>query len=110
MSTIKDVAAEANVSIATVSRVLNKTQYVSSETSDKVLSAVKKVGYRPNAIAKSLKTNKTYMVGLVVPDIANPYFVEIARGVEKIISLMVIHWLYAALKKMKKRKSNYFPH
>ncbi len=86
MSTIKDVAAEANVSIATVSRVLNKTQYVSSETSDKVLSAVKKVGYRPNAIAKSLKTNKTYMVGLVVPDIANPYFVEIARGVEKIIS------------------------
>ena len=86
MSTIKDVALKAGVSTATVSRVLNGNYPVSKDAYDKVMSAVESVEYRPNAIAKSLKMNKTFMVGMVVPDISNTYFMEIARGVETIIS------------------------
>ncbi len=82
MSTIKEVAIEANVSTATVSRVINGNYPVSKEAYEKVMDAIEKVGYRPNAVAKSLKMNKTFMIGLVVPDISNPYFMEIARGVE----------------------------
>lgn len=86
MSTIKEVAKAAEVSTATVSRVLNGNYPVSKEAYEKVMDAIEAVGYRPNAIAKSLKMNKTYMIGLVVPDISNPYFMEIARGVETMIS------------------------
>ncbi len=86
MSTIKDVSSKAGVSTATVSRVLNGNYPVSKEAYEKVMDAIEAVGYRPNAIAKSLKMNKTFMIGLVVPDISNPYFMEIARGVENIIS------------------------
>lgn len=86
MSTIKEVAKKAEVSTATVSRVINGNYPVSKEAYEKVMSAIEEVGYRPNAIAKSLKMNKTFMIGLVVPDISNPYFMEIARGVEKVIS------------------------
>jgi LacI family transcriptional regulator len=86
MSTIKEVAEQAQVSTATVSRVLNGNYPVSKQTYAKVMDAVKAVNYRPNALAKSLKTNKTFMIGFVVPDISNPYFTEIAKGVETIIS------------------------
>lgn len=86
MSTIKEVAKKAEVSTATVSRVLNGNYPVSKEAYEKVMDAVEAVGYRPNAVAKSLKMNKTFMIGLVVPDISNPYFMEIARGVEQVIS------------------------
>ncbi|MCT4544692.1 MAG: LacI family transcriptional regulator [Vallitalea sp.] len=86
MSTIKEVAEQAQVSTATVSRVLNGNYPVSKQTYAKVMDAIKAVNYRPNALAKSLKTNKTFMIGFVVPDISNPYFTEIAKGVETIIS------------------------
>jgi LacI family transcriptional regulator len=86
MSTIKEVAQKAEVSTATVSRVINGNYPVSKEAYEKVMLAIEEVGYRPNAIAKSLKMNKTYMIGMVVPDISNPYFMEIARGVETVVS------------------------
>lgn len=86
MSTIKKVAKEAGVSTATVSRVLNGNYPVSKDAYEKVMSAVKKTGYKGNAIAKSLKMNRTFMVGLVVPDISNTYFMEIAKGIEEVIS------------------------
>lgn len=87
MSTIKKVAKEAGVSTATVSRVLNGNYPVSKDAYDKVMEAVKKTGYKGNAIAKSLKMNRTFMIGLVVPDISNGYFMEIAKGIEEIISV-----------------------
>ncbi|MDA3847559.1 MAG: LacI family DNA-binding transcriptional regulator [Vallitaleaceae bacterium] len=86
MATIKQVAALANVSTATVSRVLNGNYPVSKEAFDHVMDAVEQLGYRTNQIAKSLKMNKTFMIGLVVPDISNPYFMEIARGIEQVVS------------------------
>jgi LacI family transcriptional regulator len=86
MVTIKQVAQRANVSTATVSRVINDNYPVSDEAKEKVQRAIIELGYRPNGIARSLKCNKTYMVGMVVPDISNNYFMDIARGLESVIS------------------------
>ncbi|NLI91943.1 MAG: LacI family transcriptional regulator [Peptococcaceae bacterium] len=83
MVTIKDVAKYANVSIATVSRALNKDDNkVKPETREKVLHAVKELGFYPNAIARSLHHKKTKMIGLIIQDISNPYYPRIVRGVE----------------------------
>ncbi|GKX28188.1 LacI family transcriptional regulator [Vallitalea longa] len=86
MVTIKQVAEKADVSTATVSRVINGNYPVSEKARKKVVETIKELGYRPNSIARSLKCNKTYMVGMVVPDISNNYFMDIARGVESVIS------------------------
>lgn len=86
MITIKDVAREAGVSTATVSRVINGNYPVSDNVRDKVMTTIQKLGYQPNGIARSLKVNKTYMVGMVVPDISNNYFMDIARGIESVLS------------------------
>jgi len=84
--TIKEVAKKANVSTATVSRVLNNNYPVSEKLRLKVLEAVRELNYQPNDIARSLKTKKTHMIGIVVSDITNPYFMQIAKGVESIVS------------------------
>ncbi len=84
--TIKEVAKASGVSTATVSRVLNGNYPVAESTKIKVREAIEAIGYRPNALAKSLKTKKTYTVGLVVPDISNVYFMNIAKGIESVIS------------------------
>ena len=81
--TIKDIAKEAGVSIATVSMVLNgKDKRIPDSTRTKILEIVKKNNYIPNTVARSLVTNRTKTIGLVIPDITNPFFPEIARGVE----------------------------
>jgi DNA-binding LacI/PurR family transcriptional regulator len=83
MINITDVAKEAGVSIATVSRVVNNNDYpVRAETRAQVLEAVKRLGFRPNDLARGLMQKRTRTVGLLVPDLANPYYPEIARGVE----------------------------
>lgn len=81
--TIKDIAKMAGVSITTVSRVLNnKTQGIGETTRQHVLEIIKKHDYRPNAIARSMITKNTKTIGLIIPDIRNPFFSELARGVE----------------------------
>ncbi len=82
MSTINDVAEEAGVSVATVSHVINGTRYVSNELTERVEEAMEKLGYRPNAVARSLKTNKTQTIGLIASDLSNPFFSSLLRGVE----------------------------
>ena len=82
MITIKDVAKEAGVSIATVSHVINSTRYVSDELSKKVHLAIEKLSYHPNDIARSLKKKKTYTIGMIMPDNSNPFFAEVALGIE----------------------------
>ncbi|HEU5317688.1 MAG TPA: LacI family DNA-binding transcriptional regulator [Chloroflexota bacterium] len=78
-----DVARVAGVSVATVSYVLNKgPKAVSAEKRERVLAAVAELGYRPNAIARSLRARRTSILGLVVPDSANPYFARLSRAVE----------------------------
>ena len=81
---IRDVAKEAGVSVATVSRYLNKKGYVSSEAKQKIHEAIEKLGYRPNQVARSLSTKQTKFIGLIVPDITNPFFPELARAVEDV--------------------------
>ncbi|MFE3559171.1 LacI family DNA-binding transcriptional regulator [Streptomyces sp. NPDC059193] len=83
MASIKDVAAESGVSVATVSRVLNGHPSVSDDTRTRVLTAVEALGYRPNAVARSLRTDQTHTLGLVISDVLNPYFTELARAVEE---------------------------
>jgi LacI family transcriptional regulator len=83
MSTILDVALKANVSIATVSRVVNNSPHkVNSTTRRKVLRAIRELDYRPNALAKGLLQKKTMTVGVIIPDISNPYYAEIVRGIQ----------------------------
>ena len=67
--TIYDVAREAKVSMATVSRVLNGTAVVKDETKQRVLDAIERLGYRPNAVARGLASKKTRTIGVIVPDV-----------------------------------------
>ncbi|MGP4079931.1 LacI family DNA-binding transcriptional regulator [Pseudalkalibacillus sp. R45] len=83
--TIKDIAKETGVSIATVSRVLNNSGYASEEIREKILSTAVKMNYLPNAVARSLKKEKTNTIGVVIPDITNPYFMKISKGIEDTI-------------------------
>src|ERR1700738_514523 len=80
--TIKDVASHASVSVATVSAVLNKNKYVSPELAQRVRESITTLSYRRNSFARGLKTRISYSIGLIVPDITNPFFTNIARGVE----------------------------
>jgi LacI family transcriptional regulator len=82
MSTIKDIALMAGVSTATVSYVINGTRFVSPELRDRVLAAVAALDYRPNAVAQSLRQKRTRTIGLIIPDNSNPFFAEVAKGVE----------------------------
>ena len=83
--TMSDVAAHAGVSIKTVSNVINDWPYMTDETRQKVLQAIEAVGYRPNQMARSLVTGRTRAVGVVVPDIANPFFGVAVRGCEDVL-------------------------
>ncbi|UVI30149.1 LacI family DNA-binding transcriptional regulator [Paenibacillus spongiae] len=80
--TILHVAERAQVSKATVSRVLNNNPQVKEEIKERVLQAIEELGYRPSAIARNLATSRTNMIGLILPDITNPYFPVLARGIE----------------------------
>ncbi len=82
MATIKDVARHAGVSITTVSHVINGTRFVSEKLTQRVFDAMKDLKYSPNIIARSLRSGKTKTIGLVVPDILNPYFAEFSREIE----------------------------
>ena len=84
--TIKDIAEYTGVSYATVSRTLNHLSGVSPVTRDKVLAAAEELGYRPNILARSLKTNKTNTIALLLPDISNPFFADIAYAVDEYAS------------------------
>lgn len=82
--TIRDVAREAGVSHQTVSRVINESSDISPLTRGRVLEAIQKLNYRPSRTARSLAMQRTQTVGLLVPNIANPYFAEIAHGAQQV--------------------------
>ncbi|WP_209121050.1 LacI family DNA-binding transcriptional regulator [Alkalihalobacillus sp. BA299] len=82
MVRIKDVANMANVSTATVSRVLSKPHTVKEETMEKVLKVIKELDYQPNILARQLRRLETKTVIVVVPDISNPFFTKVLRGIE----------------------------
>lgn len=85
--TIYDVAREANVSMATVSRVVNGNPNVKPATRKKVLQTIEELGYRPNAVARGLASKKTTTVGVIIPDISSIFFSELARGIDDIANM-----------------------
>jgi len=82
---MSEVARMADVSIATVSHVINNTRYVADDTRRRVLESIDTLGYRPNLMARIFKTGKKNLIGFIVPDIANAFFATIIEEVEKII-------------------------
>ena len=80
--TIKEVAKLAGVSTTTVSYVINKTGFLTEQTRAKVLKVINEIGYRPNIVARSLRSRKTGTVGLIVCDLRNPFFSEVLQGIE----------------------------
>ncbi|MDU5408026.1 MAG: LacI family DNA-binding transcriptional regulator, partial [Streptococcus agalactiae] len=85
MSTIRQVAEKAGVSTSTVSRYISQNGYVSQKASQKIEQAIRELHYVPNFLAQSLKTKKNQLVGLLLPDISNPFFPRLARGVEEFL-------------------------
>ena len=85
--TIYDVAREAKVSMATVSRVVNGNNNVRKETRDRVMEVIKRLHYQPNAVAQGLASKRTTTVGLIVPDLTNLYFAELSKGIDDIAVL-----------------------
>ena len=82
--TIYDVAREAGVSMATVSRVVNGNKNVKENTRKKFLEVLERLDYRPNAVARGLASKKTTTVGVVIPNITNSYFSSLAKGIDDI--------------------------
>ena len=83
---LKDVAAKAGVSITTVSHVINKTRFVKPETTAAVESAIKELNYVHNLAAKTLRSKKSGIIGVMITGFGNPYFLEILQGIEHILS------------------------
>jgi len=82
--TVKEIAAAANVSVATVSRALQRPEVVSEATRQHIHEVVKRLGYTPNAQARNLRTARTRLIVALLPDIANPFFSEVIRGIEQV--------------------------
>ncbi|NOH78810.1 LacI family DNA-binding transcriptional regulator [Vibrio sp. RE86] len=83
MATMKDIAKLAGVSTSTVSHVINKSRFVSEEISERVNKAARELNYRPSALARSLKVNRTKTIGMLVTTSTNPFFGEVVKGVER---------------------------
>ena len=86
MTTMKRIAAELGVSVTTVSKVLNGQPDIGEVTRARVMAKVEKLGYRPNAVARSLSLRRTHTLGVVIPDLMHSFFVEIVAGIESVTS------------------------
>lgn len=93
--TIYDVAREAKVSMATVSRVLNGTAVVKEDTKKRVQETIARLGYRPNAVARGLASKRTRTIGVIVPDVSAAFVAEVVRGIEDIATMYQYHIVLA---------------
>lgn len=107
VATIKQVAERAGVSVATVSRVLNDNGYVQLDTRKKVEEAIDQLGYIPNEVARSLYKKESRFIGLLLPDITNPFFPEMARGVEDELQEEGFYLLFGNSDESLERELNY---
>src|SRR5947209_1662906 len=82
--TLSDIARELGVSKMTVSRAINNNPLISAETRERVLEVARRMSYQPNQHARALATNRSSLIGIVVPDLMNLYFAEVARAIETI--------------------------
>lgn len=85
MASIQDVAKKAKVGVGTVSRVLNGNGYVAGDTKERVQLAIKELDYTPNELARNLLHKKTNIIGVIVPNISNPYFASLVNAIEQIL-------------------------
>ena len=85
-TTIRDVAKAAGVSVSTVSRVLNDKDDVAPETYRKVQTIIKELGYASNLAAKSMRSRRTDVIGLVMPDVVDPFSIQVIKGVNRAIA------------------------
>jgi DNA-binding LacI/PurR family transcriptional regulator len=84
MANMKQIAKMAGVSLGTVSHVLNSSATVREPLRKRVMEAVEAVGYQPSQLARGLRRDKTNMIGMVIPDVTNPFFPAVVRGAEDI--------------------------
>lgn len=105
--TIKDVAKQANVSAATVSRIINKNEKVDPAIREKVLEVIKQLNYLPNSVARSLKKDTTLIIGLLVSDISNPYFTTIAKAIENTVSTSKYNIIFCSTENNKDIEMSY---
>ena len=103
-ATIKDVAAEAGVSTATVSYVINNSRYVSPEKTKAVEEAIRKLSYVPNRTARSFKQGRYNTVGIIIPDIVNPFFGSVVQEAEEVLSQYNINLLICNTNETKKKE------
>lgn len=96
MATIKEVSQQANVSMATVSRVLTGSAPVAELTRQRVLTVMRELGYTPNAFARSLATNRSGGLGVVVNDISSPYFGPVLHGIESVVEAKGLHLIVSS--------------
>ena len=83
--TIKDIAKELTVSIATVSRALSGDKNIRKETKDKILETAKRLGYRSNSVALNLKSRRTNTIGVIVPEMDTPFYAHIIDGMQNVL-------------------------
>jgi LacI family transcriptional regulator len=102
--TIKEIAARAHVSIATVSRVINKDPRVTEETRTHILKIAEKLEYRPNILARNFAQKKSNLIGLILPEISDEYFTEVIKGVDEIAFSQNLYTVVASSHKYKSLK------
>jgi len=105
-ATQKEIAKELGISVMTVSRALNNRENVDDKTRKKVLDTAKRLGYKPNQIAKSLVLNKTYTIGVVVPEISHSFFPEVIRGIEEVTYQRQYHLILTHSAEKQKREKD----
>ena len=105
MITITDVAKYAGVSVATVSATINGKKYVSPELRRKVTAAIRVLDYAPDAIARGLKKGTTNLIGLILPDITNPFFTDFVRFSSEVRGSKAIPFCCAILMRISKRSA-----
>lgn len=107
-TTIYDVAKAAGVSITTVSRVINKTGRISDKTRQKVMNVMKEMAYTPNVHAAALTGKRTNMIALVVPDISNPFYGELAKSIEERADELGFQMMICSTDYNPKKETTYF--
>lgn len=108
MSTIRDVAKKANVSIATVSRYLNAPEKVAKKSAEDVANAIRQLNYKPNLLARNFFKSRSYAVLVLVPNIANPFFSRVIRGIEDVGQQKGYAVLLGDTRLSKEREAEYF--
>lgn len=104
--TIYDVAREAKVSMATVSRVVNGNTNVRPETRDRVLEVIARLNYQPNAVAQGLASKRSTTIGLIVPDLTNLYFAELSKGIADIAQMYKYNIILSSLENRVTKESD----